>query len=128
MHATCPEDLQILQRGRRLMVEIFAITEGFRDDAWLRDQLNESVESVVSNIAEGYRQPTDRAFARYLAIAAGSGEELRVHLEAAGLRRAIPRPRVAELMAEAREIVNMIGAFIGYLRRCDRKDRCKGHD
>ena len=107
------------------MIAVFAVTAGLRSDAWLRDQLNDSAESVVANIAEGFRQPTDRAFARYLGIAAGSADELRVHLEAAGLRRMVATPRAAELMGEAKEIASMIESFARYLRRSDRKDRWK---
>jgi four helix bundle protein len=123
MHATCVEDLQVFQRAKALVVAVFAVTSGFRSDYWLGDQLNESAESIMSNIAEGFRQATDRAFARYLSIAAGSAEEVRSHVAAAELKRLIAHARSRELRGEAMEIANMLGGLIRYLHRTDRKDR-----
>ncbi len=77
----------------------------------------------MSNISEGFRQATDRAFARYLSIAAGSAEETRSHLTAAELTGHLSRARSAELRQEALEITTMLGALIRYLRRSDRKYR-----
>jgi four helix bundle protein len=77
----------------------------------------------MSNISEGFRQATDRGFARYLSIAAGSAEETRSHLTAAELKGHLTPVRSRELRAEAQEIANMLGALIRYLRRSDRKDR-----
>ena len=123
MHATCVEDLFVYQRAKAFLKVIFELTRAFRSDFWLADQLNESAESIMSNVAEGFRQPTDRAFARYLGISSGSAEESRTHLLAAELRGHVGRSRCAELVTEAREIADMLGGLIKYLHRCDRKDR-----
>ena len=123
VHATCVEDLQVYQRAVRFAAAVFAITPRFRLDSRLAGQSNDSAESVMSNIAEGFRQPTDRAFARYLEISASSAEESRSHLVAAALASEAQAESCRELAGEAREIANMLGAFIRYLRRCDRKSR-----
>jgi four helix bundle protein len=123
MHATCVEDLQVFQRAKAFAVAVFAVTSGFRSDYWLGDQLNASAESIMSNVSEGFRQATDRGFARYLSIAAGSAEESRSHLTAAKLKGHLSQVRSAELRREALEIATMLGALIRYLRRSDRKDR-----
>jgi four helix bundle protein len=123
MNATCVEDLQVYQRSLRLTAAVFAITNRFGSDRWLADQLDESVESAMANIADGFRQPTDRAFARYLAIAAASLEEARSHITAAVLRGHLPESQAADLKCEARQLVDMLGGLIGHLRRSDRKDR-----
>jgi four helix bundle protein len=86
-------------------------------------QSDESVESAMANIAEGFRQPTHRAFARYLAIAAASLEQARSHITAAALRGHLPESRAADLKGEARQLVDMLGGLIGHLRRADRKER-----
>jgi four helix bundle protein len=49
-------------------------------DQRLRDQIRDASDSMLSNIAEGFEQPTDRAFARYLYISKGSTAELRTRL------------------------------------------------
>jgi four helix bundle protein len=123
MHATCVEDLQVFQRARAFAVAVFAVTHGLRSDYWLGDQLNASAESIMSNIAEGFRQATDRGFARYLSIAAGSAEETRSHLTAAEFKGLLTQARSRELRAEAVEIANMLAALARYLRRSDRRDR-----
>lgn len=123
MHATCVEDLQVFQRARRLMVAVFALTQPLKTDFWLRDQLDDAAESIAANISEGFGQGSDRAFARYLRIAAGSAEELRLHLDAAVEKGLIADSPAADLAGEAREIGNMLRALIRYLKRCDRKDR-----
>jgi four helix bundle protein len=123
MHATCVEDLQVFQRARVFAVAVFAATSRFRSDVWLRDQLNASAESIMSNISEGFRQASDRSFARYLTIAAGSAEEVRSHLTAAELKGHVAEAQSIELRGEAREIVNMLGGLVRYLRRSDRKNR-----
>jgi four helix bundle protein len=123
MHATCVEDLQVFQRAKAFVVAVFAATRSLQSDYWLGDQLNASAESIMSNIAEGFRQATDRAFARYLSIAAGSAEEARTHLSAAELKGHFGHAESAALRQEALEIVNMLGALVHYLRRSDRKER-----
>jgi four helix bundle protein len=121
--ATCVEDLLVYQRSIRLMSAVFGLTHHFRSDFWLADQLKSSTESAVSNISEGFVQLTDRGFARYLAIAAGSIEESRAHLAAAWTKGLVPDQRCHELRQEGLEIVRMLHALIAYLQRCDRKNR-----
>jgi four helix bundle protein len=123
MHATCVEDLQVFQRARAFAVAVFAITDRFQADFWLRDQLTRSAASIAANIAEGFPQGTDRAFARYLSVAAGSAEEARAHLTVAEERGRAASTAVSDLRQEALEIVRMLNALIRHLRRSDRKDR-----
>lgn len=123
MHATCVEDLQVFQRARAFAVAVFAVADRFQADFWLRDQLSRSAASIASNIAEGFPQSTDRAFARYLSVAAGSAEEARAHLAVANERGRVTPAAVTDLRQEALEIVRMLNALIRHLRRSDRKDR-----
>jgi four helix bundle protein len=123
MKAKYVEDMQLFQRASRLAAAILAITRRVHDHQGLRTQLDDSATSIAANIAEGFSQPTDRAFARYLAIAAGSAEEVRVHLLTAEFQGIVTPEAAGELMQEAREIANMLRGFIRYLHRCDRKDR-----
>ena len=62
------EDLKVWQRAREFCVAVNALLgrAGFQRDRKLREQLSDAVDSVISNIAEGFAQPTDRAFARFL--------------------------------------------------------------
>jgi four helix bundle protein len=123
MQAKCVEELQIFQRARLLARAVFAWAVEQNDHRGLREQLLDCAGSIPANIAEGFSQTTDRAFARYLAIAAGSSEELRVHLQTAQDLKMIDGNRALALLDEARQITYMLRGFVRYLRRCDRKDR-----
>ena len=89
----------------------------------LVEQLNDAADSMLVNIAEGFGQPTDRAFARYLGIAQGSCDEIRSHLTIAVIRRCAPADAVAVLQERSHEVSRMLNGFSKYLRRCDRKRR-----
>jgi four helix bundle protein len=54
---------------------------GFERDRRLRDQVKDASDSMLSNIAEGFEQPTDRAFARYLFTSKASTAEVRKRLQ-----------------------------------------------
>jgi four helix bundle protein len=119
------EELEVWQRARRLAEAVFALTERvrFRENSQLREQLNNAADSVLSNIGEGFGQPSDRGFARYLGIARGSSNEVVSHLVIAEIRRLIGREESVPLRREAGEISRMLSGLIKYLHRCDRKQR-----
>jgi four helix bundle protein len=128
MQAKNVDELQIFQRATLLARAVSALGGRLRNHRRLRDQLLDSAGSIPANIAEGFGQGTDRAFARYLAIAAGSSEELRVHLRALQDLGLLDEGRAAELLDESRELTNMLRGFVRYLHRCDRKDRLAHSD
>ena len=127
MHAKSLEELQVFQKSHQLTIAVLTIVRAHRTEQRLAEQLGGSAESVMANIAEGYQQSTDRAFARYLVIAAGSAEETRVHLLAAEVQGWISHERNTELAGQAREIVKMLRSLIRYLQKSDRKHRCPGY-
>jgi four helix bundle protein len=73
-------------------------TDGaFARDYRLRDETEETVSSICPNIAEGFRRPTNRDFARFLMYSYASSAELKClfddvqikgHVMAAELQRA----------------------------------------
>jgi four helix bundle protein len=117
------EDLQVFQRARGLTAAVIALAPSLRSQRWLWEQVASSAESVVSNISEGFAQASDRAVARYLVIATGSAEEVRVHVRTAE-SMGLVSPEQAEVLAdEARQIANMLRGLIRYLRQCGRRER-----
>ncbi len=125
MKAKKLEDLQIWQRARRYAQAMFAIVRlpTFDRDLRLREQINDSGDSIMSNIAEGFGQSTDRAFARYLIISRSSLLESRSHLVVAVDRKYVCAERVAPMLQENDEIEKMMLALIRYLNRSNRKNR-----
>ena len=85
--------------------------------------MDDAADSLVSNIAEGFGQGTDRAFARYLYIARGSANEIASHLAVAEVRGLVAHAAATPLIEEARQIGNMISGLIRYLLKSDWKDR-----
>jgi four helix bundle protein len=121
--AKCVEELQVWQRAETLAREVFAATEqpSFARHARLVEQVNESAASILANIAEGFGQGTDRAFAKFVGIARGSCNELRSHLAIASIRRCIPDDRRTALHHAADEISRMLTGLERYLLQSDRR-------
>jgi four helix bundle protein len=125
MQAKSVEDLQIWQAALRFAGAVLAATSrgGMADARRLRDQIEMSVDSVLANLAEGFQQGTDRAFARYLFIARGSCSEVRVHLDVARLKGYVDEAEACRLREDAADLTRMLTGFIAYLLRSDRKQR-----
>jgi len=122
------EDLKVWQRAVELSVAVNAICDKreFRRNLKLRGQLLDASTSVVANIAEGFEQPTDRAFARYLYISKSSNGEVRTRLVVACKQDIITKAELAESVSLSDEVARMLTGFIKYLLRSDRRRRGLG--
>lgn len=107
-------DLLIWQRTRDWSKRIFQLArrELFRNDRRLVEQINDSSESVMSNIAEGFGRGTQGEFVTFLGYALGSLNETQSHLCAAYDREYLGRDEFGELFQEGTEIRKMTVAFI----------------
>ena len=76
------EDLEVFQRAYRLALEIHrsSLAWPWIDQRVLGDQARRASKSICANIAEGYgRQKRSKAeFRRFLQMATGSADEMRV--------------------------------------------------
>jgi four helix bundle protein len=122
------EDLKVWQRAREFCVAVNAIIgrPGFQRDRRLREQLSDAADSVIANIAEGFTQPTDRAFARYLFISKASNAEARTRLLLACDKGYITSDEFAACNEIADEVARMTTGLIKYLVTSDRRDRGLG--
>jgi four helix bundle protein len=123
--AKCVEELQVWQRTHALATEVCAATEAvaFARYSRLVEQVNETAGSVLANIAEGFGQGSDRAFARFVGIARGSCNELRSHLAVAATRRCLTEDAHARLRDAAHEVSRMLTGLERYLVDSDRTRR-----
>jgi four helix bundle protein len=107
-------ELLFWQRARAWAKAIFDRTERdhFANHKRLVVQINDSTDSVVSNIAEGFGRGTQGEFVMFLGYAIGSLNETQAHLCVAFDRRYIERDDFATLFQEGTEIRKMIVTFI----------------
>jgi four helix bundle protein len=78
----------------------------------LVEQVNDSSESIMANIAEGFGRGTQGEFVVFLGYALGSLNETQAHLCAAYDREYIGRDEFGELFQEGTEIRKMTVGFI----------------
>ncbi|MGC3971444.1 MAG: four helix bundle protein [Pirellulales bacterium] len=107
-------ELHCWQRARIWSKDIFRETResAFRQDVRLVTQINDSSESVMSNIAEGFGRGTQAEFILFLGYAIGSLDETKSHLCAAYDREYLAKPRFGELFREGTEIRKLTVALI----------------
>jgi len=89
-------------------------------DFGLRDQMQRSSVSVMSNIAEGFGRGSNRDFIRFLKYARGSLLELQSQLYVAVDVGYIHEDRFQRLLERCRTIARLINGLIRYLEESDR--------
>jgi len=122
------EDLKLWQRAVEFSNAVIAILDGpgFLRDRRLRAQLSDAADSLVSNISEGFEQPTDRGFAKYLYDSKASTAEARARLLLAKNKKYISPEKQQELDQIGDEVARMTTGLIKYLLRSNRRDRGLG--
>ena len=77
------KDLEIYQRSKELVKEIYKITERYPESEKYNiiSQLRRSILSIPLNIAEGYGRRSKEEFKRFLKISLGSSNEVEAILE-----------------------------------------------
>ena len=78
---------------------------------------------MVSNIDEGFEQPTDRAFANYVYISKASTAETRTRLRLAWRRGYITNEELQERLSAANDVGRLATGLIAHLIRSNRKNR-----
>jgi four helix bundle protein len=112
------EDIQVWQKARKLVNEIYVVTnEGrFVKDFGLKDQVRRAAVSIMLNIAEGFARKTNREFSQFLVIAHGSAAEVQSALYIAHDQNYINRKQFENLYKITDETSKMIMGFSNYLR------------
>jgi four helix bundle protein len=107
-------DLLIWKRARTWSKDIYWRSQEspLARDQRLVVQINDSSESVMSNIAEGFGRGTQEEFITFLGYALGSLMETQSHLCAAYDRKLLTKDEFAAFYNEGNELRQMIIAFI----------------
>ena len=119
------EELPVFLKAQELSVAVTAILAlpAFVKNHTHRTQIAAALDSIQSNMSEGYEQSTDAHLASYLYRSKGSVAEVISRLKTAQRRGWIPQDACDRCVALGEEIGRMLGGWIKYLARCDWKDR-----
>ncbi len=106
------KNLKVWQVSMELAELVYSLTKSFpSNEAFnLVSQINRSVVSIPSNIAEGKGRGSDNDFKRFLYIARGSLFELRTQLELARRLKYIDSDK--EIIEKIVEVQSMLNTLI----------------
>ncbi len=107
-------EIKVWQKAHQFALEIYLCTQGFpaEERFGLKSQLRKSASSVPTNIAEGCGRSSEKDFARFLSIAAGSISEAEYQVLLAQDLGYITTEVHHQLDAQANEIKRMLNSFI----------------
>ena len=111
------EDLEIWQLARKLAKDVFDLTQTFRTEFRLVDQMKASSRRMMENIAEGFDRDSRLEFINFLSIAKGSCGELKSQLYYCFDCRIIQENVFQNFYDRTEDISARIGAFIKYLNK-----------
>ena len=113
------EDIDAWQRARKLVEEIYALTDrgDFAKDFSLKDQIRRASVSIMSNIAEGFERDGRKEFIQFLSIAKGSVGEVKSQLYVALDRGYVTRNEFNVLSDLAGEAARLIAGLMSYLKQ-----------
>ena len=113
------EDLIAWQKARQLVAAVYGVTikGAFAKDYGLRDQVQRSAVSIMSNIAEGFDRGSRPEFHRFLVIAKGSCAEVRSQLYVALDCGYISQQDFDTIVALAQEVAKIIGGLRASVQR-----------
>ena len=111
------------QRARELckLIYTYAKKAGFKTDFGLRDQIQRSIVSVMSNIAEGFGRGSNKEFVQYLFVAKGSLSEVQSQLYVALDQGYINEQEFQKAYDKSQEGQRLISAFIASIGKSTRK-------
>jgi four helix bundle protein len=117
------EELLFWQRSRELTRLIYSFTKAgkFRADFGLKDQIQRSCVSVMSNIAEGFGRGSNKEFIHFLFIAKGSLAEVQSQLYVALGQGYIDNNTSTKAFEKVSEVARLINAFIFSIEKSNKK-------
>jgi four helix bundle protein len=83
-------------------------------------------DSILSNIAEGFEQPTDRSFAKSLYTSKASNAEVSARIRLALKKRYISANDATRILKLSAEVARMTTGLIKYLIQTNRRQRGTG--
>ena len=107
-------DLLVWQRSMELVKQVYIATKQLPKEELfvLTSQLRRAVNSIPSNIAEGYGRHSRNDYLRFLNIARGSKNEVETQLQICLILDYLRPEAIAEAQAVCTEVGKMLNALI----------------
>ncbi len=107
-------ELLVWEKAHELGLEVYRDTKDFPADErfGLTIQLRRAAVSVASNIAEGCGRGSDKDFARFLSISAGSASEVEYQILLARDLGYLSEDDYSRLNAHVNEVKRILNSFI----------------
>jgi four helix bundle protein len=104
------KELKVWQKSVELATDIYKATKDFPSDErfGLTSQINRSVVSIASNIAEGSGRGTKKDFNRFLSMAYGSAYELETQIIISNNLKYLTAERYKGISVSIEEIQKML--------------------
>jgi len=102
-------------------------TSQVRRNRQLFDQIDRANDSIDANMKEGFEQPTDASFAKFVHTAKGSLEEVVTCVRQARKKGLVTDADLATIEELGAALGKMMGGFIKYLRASGFTDRGRHH-
>ena len=108
------KELKVWQKAHHLVLDVYRRTAQFPDNErfGLTAQIRRSSASIAANIAEGCGRDTERDFARFLSVAAGSASEAEYPLLLCRDLGYLTGKDHNELDTQVNEVKRMLNSFI----------------
>ena len=122
------EDIDAWKESRILVNMVYRLTSKtvFSKDFGLREQIQRSAVSSMSNIAEGFDSDTKQQFMQMLGYAKRSSSEVQSQLYVALDREYISKKEFEDCYKQAQSVGKLVNGFIRYLRTGKPADRQTG--
>ena len=110
------EDLEIWKHAKTQAENIYKLSQSFRNEQFLYNQLNAAAGSVMDNIAEGFERNSTKEMIQFLFISKGSNGEVRSQLIRAYCFKLLMIEEMNSYKDLNLQITRQIYSFINYLR------------
>lgn len=111
-------DLDVWKIARKLVKTVYSLTSQFPNTEIysITNQINRSVISIPSNIAEGIGRQSDKETIQFLYIAKGSLFELETQLYLAFDLEYISKDKLDNILEEITSCKKLLNGFINYFK------------
>ncbi|MCJ7552429.1 MAG: four helix bundle protein [Ignavibacteriaceae bacterium] len=118
MKAATFEDLQVWQDSRKYVKSIYELTvsDVFKKDYGLKEQIQKAAVSIMNNIAEGFERNNNKEFIQFLGYSKGSAGEVRSMLYVALDLKYINKDDFDKNYETSINIITQLSNFKKYLK------------